>query len=1476
MNKKISQFNLTQEFHDGDVLTLVQDKQNKIISKEVFEAKLGENFATNDKVNNVTNDLNDVKDIVSSNYSDLSKKITAGDNAVRKEYKAADSTNFEALDNKLNLAKDKHDKDINDIKNTVQDWADTIDEKALKEQVQIILNRLTVDENLITELANIIAQMGGSGGSGGGGIPGAHTQPTSTIFPLTGYVKGNNADPLTTTDTLNQALSKLENQIANGTGSGSMLPLIKKGETTATSDGTLYTSAKVEEDYIRKVNGIATALRIERYMQNNGEFTSGFAGKGFQLKENDGKWRMELDELFVRGAMTVSELVLNEIKAVGGDIIVSMADMEISKVEDEETAYKCFMDDHDGTKHNEFLVNDLAICQQFDGKNVRRYWRRVIEVGTGVGNTYVKLSKTDCEPNSGEPMVGDKLLLLGHKFEADPQTNKKMADRRAAIFITSKGEGAPRITFYENIDDFTLVNKDRTSIGKDSKFVGTISQTTETGDIVRVPVYRGVWVSGNTYNYYDQVTYQGQLWICMRDGVTTAPAEGEDWQLQVAKGDKGQSGDDAAKWVEITGNRLFLYNTTDFSDTPTPESIVLTANTYGIEEPTYKWLLNGERVSTEQTCTILHSAFITRTVTIRCTITDKFNNEYYDETQLAKLSSGADGEDAYYVDLTNGTVNIPYNDSGNLPLIDITSVYTEVYAYKGIEAIGITLITPSVVSGDATVTVSGNKVNVKTLNSTSATIRLAITLADSTIINKDWYVNKTANGKDGFSGVDASYVVVTGSMIFKYSKNTLIPDNTTIELTASQYQIESPVYTWYYYNIATGKWDKLTTGYQTAEDNSYSVLTIGYNTAPYFNDLNVNIARFKVECTSSNGGNIYFDEISIIKQYDGKDGLAGYGCILTNENITVPATYLGNVTGNLSNYYTNTELWYGTEKINSNDYTISCITLTGTGNVNVDNVNKKITLSSFPAAEDYNVFRVSFKTNVVQLDGSSQLMEVGTRDFTVSKAKGAAKQDAQVTIYAEALNTARPNAPGFVTDPPVASGSLSNGTIWYPDADSSHFSYGDNEVIWASQSTLSGTTNKFGDWSTPTQWSGQGAAGKDGATPEIRYIGGIGYWYINGVQIGQATGDDGIDGVNGVDGKSPYISNGYWYYWNGTSWIKSIPAQGEKGAMGPGFNFRGEYDINKTYYYTENQRDVVFENNKYYMVASLGTVKDQRPGSSNKWTTFGGSFESLATNLFLANEATIAGWVFSKDRIRSASSNFLLDGRASANYPIAIGSNAVSSPSNANFYVDSTGKLSAKGAFLEGDLSLTGNSGSGKFYISEGYPRLWIFTNDNKAFASLGPTISQFKTQSSEVTIAADSTQVSAPLALSMLYYKGYNYNRAYKVCVDKNTNLYQYLQANASLTFDSSISHIKSTVGGNSAFIDIGGNTNGGVNKIRIEDSTTFIGVRFLNSSGGLLASVYWNSNGLNLQSSKWPSYGAVETGFVYLDSNTKTLKVK
>lgn len=1184
MNKKISQFELTTKLQEQDLITLVQDGSNKNITSGSFTTSLSGTFATNERVDAVEEDVEILDTKVNDNYKDLSNKIVEGDTSVTTNLNSAITSYYDVLNNKIITLDTKHDTDMSEIGGTMQEWIDDIDNRSTLQQLQDALNRLTVAENTITALSELIANGGGSGSA-----PGYHTQSTATIFPLSGYYKANDASPLATSDTLNQALSKLENQVEAVASSSGSLPVIKSTETTQPSDGTLYTSLKTEKTFLNKYGDTAEGrIDFKNGLQGGTIFRSGWDGQGASLYPFGTKWNLELDNLFVRGNMTVNELTVNEIKAVGGDLLVTLGDMKCTKVETLADGYKCYFDTEDGTKYNEFVVNDMAICQQFDGKNVKRYWRKVNEVG----RDYIVLSKDVCEPNSSEPGEGDTILQLGHMYEADPDYNLQMDERRNAIYISAKGMNAPRLTFYKGIDEFTLADdpvagvvRERVVIGgEQTKFVGTIYQTSNTG-IVRVPVYKGLWVSGNTYYYYDQVSHNGSLWICMKpDGTTAEPKDEEDdWQKQVSKGEAGTPSDDVAKWVEITGDRLFLYETPDDSGTPTPSTISLMANVHGMTNPSFKWtrLDTGVTMGTYSSLEVFYTSLNKgqRTLSLRCTVTNSDGGEYYDDVQLAKLFNGAEGADAYYVDLSNGTAVIPYDESGN-PKIVISEIYTDVMAYHGINAISIKNMTIKSVKGTATahVDLASNRVYLDTLNSTTAEITIGVTLEDGYSIDKVWYIGTTKDGENGFNGEDAMYMTMTGEQYFHYKSGETVPNPTYIDISTSTTNVNGATYKWYYSEAGKYSWNLI-------QNEAGPTLRVQYNSAW------MNIAdevTFKCVVTDS-VGNEFYDFITINKVRDGENVYRGS---LQNENCSIVTDENGNFTADAARVATTTSrLRYGNEEVTN--YTLQGYGTPyyGTGpSLNYNSSTKELSyptdkLSAFTS--DALVYKIDFYTTV---KGSNT--KVDTVDFVISKSKqGVTGQDGkqEVTIYICSNST--PSRPTFATLP-TATGAYN----WSLDAH-----YLSNYTTWSSKGTYNPNTNSIDlipntsyRWTEPVKFSGK-------------------------------------DGVNGQDSYSPYIgSDGYWYYYDDASqqYVKGRYAQGATGATGatgpagPALVFRGDFSSSKTYYWTDDRRDVVKHNGQYYIVKSKGHT------SSISGFQVMSSFEMVATGLLLAQTANIAGWNF--------------------------------------------------------------------------------------------------------------------------------------------------------------------------------------------------------------------------------------------------------
>lgn len=73
---------------------------------------------------------------------------------------------------------------------------------------------------------------------------------------------------------------------------------------------------------------------------------------------------------------------------------------------------------------------------------------------------------------------------------------------------------------------------------------GLIFQIDEiTGDSVRVPIDKGEWIEDTNYGYYDRVSHNGALWLCVSEKATKEePGIGNAWLKQVSEGAKGDPG----------------------------------------------------------------------------------------------------------------------------------------------------------------------------------------------------------------------------------------------------------------------------------------------------------------------------------------------------------------------------------------------------------------------------------------------------------------------------------------------------------------------------------------------------------------------------------------------------------------------------------------------------------------------------------------------------------------------------------------------------------------------------------------------------------------------------------------------------------------------------------------------------------------------------------------------------------------------
>ena len=169
------------------------------------------------------------------------------------------------------------------------------------------------------------------------------------------------------------------------------------------------------------------------------------------LQTGDGSWYFDgngklvakdvtTKNLEVTGAAHFFQLIIDQVRSVGGRVVLSCASCEVRKVIEYTDYYRVFfVAEDDGSQvTNEWAVGDLAICQSFNvgsgtHENVsnKYYWRKVVG-GSWTARSYtwdnarkyycIDLSKAtgEYDPDSNAaPAVGDSLVQLGNVSDYD-------------------------------------------------------------------------------------------------------------------------------------------------------------------------------------------------------------------------------------------------------------------------------------------------------------------------------------------------------------------------------------------------------------------------------------------------------------------------------------------------------------------------------------------------------------------------------------------------------------------------------------------------------------------------------------------------------------------------------------------------------------------------------------------------------------------------------------------------------------------------------------------------------------------------------------------------------------------------------------------------------------------------------------------------------------------------------------------------
>lgn len=396
---------------------------------------------------------------------------------------------------------------------------------------------------------------------------------------------------------LNAMESKIEELVYNGQsylngngGSGRSIYIIKSYDSITPTDYNVFSAKAVDEQRLNKtkddtVKGTITWEKLQKFLQGilignnnaysidaNGNVTINLlnsadyddatqSGFGF-YRRKDGKIGLNVTDISVWGKAYFNNLTIRELTYVGGNLVFSPSAgkifevREITDAQGEVTGWKCYLLADDGTTAttNMWEKYDQVKCETFNIQpgvyehvSNKYYWRLVTDVSTenevitdaegnvlydGKKYAWIIISATDKDIGSDNPAAGDTIVLEG---------NRTNTDRMNFVVKETYGDNAPREIGYTNVHSYTLSNDNLVyEIGpKKVRFYSRYFEVVATdGSPVKTVNNRGNWQSGNTYMYYDQVTHNGTLWLCIApegEEVTEEPSENsQKWIAQTA------------------------------------------------------------------------------------------------------------------------------------------------------------------------------------------------------------------------------------------------------------------------------------------------------------------------------------------------------------------------------------------------------------------------------------------------------------------------------------------------------------------------------------------------------------------------------------------------------------------------------------------------------------------------------------------------------------------------------------------------------------------------------------------------------------------------------------------------------------------------------------------------------------------------------------------------------------------------------
>ena len=300
---------------------------------------------------------------------------------------------------------------------------------------------------------------------------------TSRITSISQNVQYPSEMDIEVSDVLGKgALEKIDEELGEvrhyaKTASAGLPDIVRSWENTPASDFNLFSAKRSRKEFLNKrekdtAQGLITfeqGLRlggfksgiaggeidaagnaellsvVVRSLLRSPSFVDGLLGSGWQLEmDADGISHLAVDRLTVRQTMRVLELLVEKVRSVGGELVVSAADGKVSGVDMDAAGQHYLLTFEMGCP---FVAGDLVRCKVEGGAASNSYWVEIASVEGGVARVAAS------EFGGALPAVGDECVLMGSA--SDPQ-------RQGLILISATDDGQPRIDVMNGVSGKTL------------------------------------------------------------------------------------------------------------------------------------------------------------------------------------------------------------------------------------------------------------------------------------------------------------------------------------------------------------------------------------------------------------------------------------------------------------------------------------------------------------------------------------------------------------------------------------------------------------------------------------------------------------------------------------------------------------------------------------------------------------------------------------------------------------------------------------------------------------------------------------------------------------------------------------------------------------------------------------------------------------------------------------------------------------